>query len=408
MVTWGAIEPIESLQTRLRLDFGLRPAILAFNEWAVPGLGGAFFVRQLTWGCMGIMLAQEINKPLMAARIAEGLEAFASWIALKRSKGYEKDDRIQGKRKFSELDGLSFDAVNAGGAYVTVPFRRAATAALPGLGFCVKAEARFNALQLARPGTALAQAALSSSGVFDMALDFIKHSSNVHSRIGKNLKQALLPGAATNEECRLVKAQLMSDKRRARLVQLVKQDDDALTALQSSQGRTAFLGQIEDAGHRAQLDACFAFERVRSSALNAAQSLATCVKATQQSWANLAGATEVKNKFGALEESCAELAAKLMPLQDVPSEIKVFCNEQSKNAALEQRIRALATRLPLVLSVLDHGLDRGLGYTDSLVAADADDATESEVAPSDTAIPRPLLRLKRLYKEILMGAPDAA
>jgi hypothetical protein len=408
MVTWGAIEPIESLQTRLRLDFGLRSAILAFNEWAVPGLGGAFFVRQLTWGCMGIMLAQEINKPLMAARIAEALEAFASWIALKRSNGYERDDRIQGKRKFSELDSLSFDAVNAGGAYVTVPFRRAATAALPGLGFCVKAEARFNALQLARPGTALAQAALSSSGVFDMALDFIKRSSNVHSHINSKLKQALLPGTATGEERSLVKTQLMSDKRRARLVQLVDQYDDALTALQSDRGKTAFLAQIEDAGHRAQLDACFTFERVRSNALSAAQSLATCVKATQQSWANLAGSKEVRTRFGTLAESCAELTAKLMPLQDVPSEIKVFCNEQSRNATLEQRIRALATRLPLILSVLDHGLDRGLGYTDSLVSADVDDATEGEAAPGDAAIPRPLLRLKRLYEEILMGAPDAA
>ncbi len=39
----------------MRLDLGLRPAILRFNEWAVPGMGGAFFVRQLSW-CKGLSL----------------------------------------------------------------------------------------------------------------------------------------------------------------------------------------------------------------------------------------------------------------------------------------------------------------------------------------------------------------
>lgn len=408
MIVWGAIEPAESLQTRLRLDFGLRPAILAFNEWAVPGLGGAFFVRQLTWGCIGIRLAGEMNKPLMAAKVAEALEAFASWIALKRSKGYDKDDRVQGKRKFGDMNGLSFEAINAGGAYVTVPFRRAATAALPGLGFCVKVEARFNSLRLAQPGTALAQAALADNRVIDILRNWIDLPSKVLTKIDDGIKQALLPGAATKEECSLVKAQLMSNTRRARLVQLIEKDDDSLTSLQTSQGQTTFLNQIADTGHRAQLDACFAFESVRSSALKAAQALAECVKATSQTWTGLVRSAEVQAKFGELERCCTVLSAKLTILQDVPPEIKTFCNEQGKNALLEQRIKALATRLPLVLSVLDHGLDRGLGYTDTLVAADASDATEGEVAASDVAVPRPLLRLKRLYKEILIGAPNGA
>ena len=116
MSTWGTIEPTESLQTRLRLDFGLRPAILALNDWAVPGLGGVFFVRQLTWSCLGIRLAGELDRPAMAARIAEGIEALASWTALGCG-GYEKDDRVQGKRKLRRQDGLSFNAVSVGGAY---------------------------------------------------------------------------------------------------------------------------------------------------------------------------------------------------------------------------------------------------------------------------------------------------
>ena len=68
----------------MRLDFGLRPAILALNEWAIPSLRGVFFVRQLTWSCLGIMRADKMNRPSMATRVAEGIEALASWIAIGR------------------------------------------------------------------------------------------------------------------------------------------------------------------------------------------------------------------------------------------------------------------------------------------------------------------------------------
>lgn len=328
MVTWGTIEPVESLQTRLRLDFGLRPAILAFNEWAVPGLGGAFFVRQLTWSCVGIRLAEEMNKPLMASRIAEALEAFASWIALKRSNDYEKDDRVQGKRKFRDVDDVSFDAMTGGGAYVTVPFRRAATASLSGLDLCVRAETRFNSLRLSRSGVALAQTVLSNRRVAGILHRFIKESSKAHSRIHDDVKYALLPGDATEEECSIVKTRLFSNSRRARVLQLLVQEDDALTSLQSSQGQLAFLNQITDTHHRAQLDACFAFERVRSGALNGAQALADCIKATSQTWTNIAAALEVKAKFASLARSSDELATKLRTLQGVPPEIIIFCDEQ--------------------------------------------------------------------------------
>lgn len=407
MITWGPIEPVESLQTRLRLDFGLRPAILIFNEWAVPGLGGAFFVRQLTWGCMGIKLADEMGKPLMAAKIAETLEAFASWIALKRSgDAYTKDDRVQGKRKFRDLNGLSFNAVNAGGAYVTVPFRRAATATLPGLGLCDKVEASFNSLKLTQPGNALAHAALSNNKAKTALRNFIESPTKIHSIISKELKQALLPGEATKEECTIIKNQLLVDGRRACLVSLIKSEDSALASLQTVRGQSVFLKKITDQIHRARLDACFSFEFVRVSALSAAQALAEYIKDTSQPWSALAAENEVQNTFHRLSQCCRNLLDKLIKLQDVPSEILLFCNEQGLENKLEQRIKFLAVRLPLVFSVLDQRLDRGLGYTDTLVAAEVVEATEGEVA-SNVVIPRPLLRLKRLYTEILIGAPDA-
>jgi hypothetical protein len=53
-------------------------------------------------------------------------------------------------------------------------------------------------------------------------------------------------------------------------------------------------------------------------------------------------------------------------------------------------------------------LDRGMGYTDSLVAADAMDPVEGETTPTNVLVPRPLLRLKRLYQETLEGTGHEA
>jgi len=405
---WGPIQPAESLQTRLRLDFGLRPAILAFNEWAVPGLGGAFFVRQLTWGCVGIALAGEIGKPLMAAKVAEAIEAFASWIALKRATGYETDDRVQGKRKFSELDAISFDLVSKGGAYVTVPFRRAATSALPGLGFCEKAESRFNALRLARPGMALAEAVLADNKVRNILFGWISEPSKTYQRIVDDVKQALLPGSTSNEECNLVRDQLVTNARRARLVSLFESDDLSLSSLQTRAGQRTFLDRVQDEAHRAQLDTCFSFELVRDASLRATQALANCIKDGAHTSSELAKVDAVRREFETLERCCTDLTGKLHIVETVPMEIRAFCNEQDKKGELERRIKALATRVPQVFSMHEGKLERGIGYTEDLVAADTNEPVEGEERTDSGLIPRPLLRLKRLCKETATESSDAA
>ena len=399
MSTWGTIEPTESLQTRLRLDFGLRPAILALNDWAVPGLGGVFFVRQLTWSCLGIRLAGELDRPAMAARIAEGIEALASWTAL-RSGGYEKDDRVQGKRKLRRQDGLSFNAVSVGGAYVTVPFRRAATSALPGLGFCMTGQPRFNALQLAPPGLALAETVLLDTRIAERLRNWVMKPDTLIKNSSEQLKRALLPSAATAKERQLISAQLMADANRARIVNLLQPLDTELSPLRTKQGITAFLRQVNEPVHRARLDACFAFEQTRASALKAAQTLADSISEIPRSWSTLANAPDVQLAFDRLQRDCEALAARLDKLSDLPADIRFFCNEHVQTTDLERRIRALATRVPQVFTVSQQELDRGMGYTATLIAAEPTDPSEDGVSLDALPVPRPLLRLKRLYNEI--------
>ncbi|WP_296949835.1 hypothetical protein [uncultured Massilia sp.] len=407
MTSWGTVVPTDLPQSRLRLDFGLRPAILALNEWAVPGLGGAFFVRQLTWSCLGLLLAEELSRPALAARIAESIEALASWLTIRQG-SHEKEDRIQGKRKLRDLKALSFAAVSTGSAYVTVPFRRSATAALPGLGFCRSTQFRFNSLQLAPVGMALANAALVDDDVAKRLRKWITDPEMALKSSSNEFKRSLLPNAATSAECQLVHDQLLADASRSRLIALLAPYAIDLPELQTDKGSATFLQRIEDPTQRVRLDTCFAFERVRTTALQAAQQLAKAIKATAQPWADLARAPEVQREFAALQRDCGALAQRLAGLVERPTGVQEFCDEQHGDVPLEARIRTLAARLPQVFTSQPAALGRGIGYTDTLVAADAIDPLESDIVPAGGAIPRPLLRLKRLHDEALKGLAHAA
>ena len=226
---WGATEPKDVIQMRLRLDFGLRRAIMGFNEWAVPGLGGAFFVRQLSWACMGLRLAQDVDTPATPARIAEALEAFASWIVVRRDPQAKLEHRIQGKRKLAGRTSLSFNDVTKRGAYVTVPFRRSATRALPGLNLCVREEARFSALELTSAGIELAELAFASGRALDgdarrWLKEWVEEGDKDAKKVQPAIKAALQPSLASAAEKRLVLERVRGDARRADLERLLSRD----------------------------------------------------------------------------------------------------------------------------------------------------------------------------------------
>jgi len=395
-MNWGAVEPKDSAHSRVRLDFGLRPAILALNEWAVPGLGGAFFVRQLSWACMGLRLADEIDAPTTAARIAEGLEAYASWIVVRRAAERVQDDRVQGKRKLAGRHRLSFQDVVRDGAYVTVPFRRAATRALPGLGFCEREEARFSALVLSQQGIELAELAFAGDKARNALAEWIKDPAKSVENVSAAVKQALLPELATEEEKALVLRQVNSDPRREALAVLLH--EYAVESLADQMGRGAFLAKVPDRVHADRLATCFAFEDVRTAALDAAQSVSSAIKHSSRTVAELARHEEVSADFGSLADRCAELLNKFAP--GAPEEAIAFCHEQATGRPVAGRIAALTTRAPMVFSLVGSRIDQGIGYTNALVADDGLDATDGSVPDDRLPVPRPLRRFRRLLIEV--------
>lgn len=398
---WGAAEPKDFAQMRLRLDFGLRRAIMGFNEWAVPGLGGAFFVRQLSWACMGLRLAQEVDTPATPARIAEALEAFASWIVVRRDPQAKSEHRVQGKRKLTGRTSLSFSDVAEGGAYVTVPFRRSATRALPGLKLCVREEARFSALELTPAGIELAELAFASGR--DLKGDarrwlkgWIETGNEGTKKVPPAIKAALLPSLASNAEKHLVLERVRGDARRADLERLLHSHSDAMLATKS--GRNSFLAKMRHAEHAARLATCFAFEDVRASTLQAAQAISTAIRGSAQAVQALAKHQDVADAFAALGRDCDVLRASIAP--ETPVDALGFCAEQSGAHGLVERVALLVSRAPMVFSVIDGRVDHGAAYTGRpLMADDAYDLQENNTQEDSYGVPRPLLRLRQLLVE---------
>ncbi|MCT9810925.1 hypothetical protein N0K08_09780 [Acidovorax sp. Be4] len=339
-------------------------------------------------------MAPELDGRSSAAQIAEGLEALAGWIAVRRTKaGRVDDDRVQGKRKFADVSALSFDAVSRGGAYVTVPFRRAATRALPGLGFCHE-ETRFSALTLTQHGSELAESAMADTDARMRLVEWLRNGTKEIQRVPEALKKTLLPESATDAERTLVYQQVLAHEGRRTISGLLHQIP--LERLADAQGRKSFLDGLPGAVMRKRLAVCFAFEDLRAAGLAAAQEVSNAIHDGPLLGAALAVRTGVRDRFAALEGEAAALH-RLLP-EDAPAEAVAFCAEQGAGAPLATRTLALCSRIPMIFSVIGDRVDRGIGYTRELVADDPSGVPEAEQDPQ-LAVPRPIIRLRRLLEE---------
>lgn len=393
---WGAVQPEQSPQTRLRLDFGLRPAILALNEWAVPGLGGAFFVRQLTWSCMGLQLARDLGG-MSAMRLAEGLEALAGWIVVRSGQRGEAERRIQGRRKFADREQLAFSDISERGAYVTVPFRRSATRALPGLGFCVREEARFRDLELSALGIQLAELALSGpSGTGDGVRPTLRawiEGGKVLRKVPERLKDALLPDRAIAAEKALVRQRIRAERRRADLADRLHDFPEARLA--TDEGRQAFVASLQDRLHADRLQICFDFEHIRTAAMRATQSVCEAIQTGSRNVEDLCRLPEVADAFDALSVRCAILIER--HVASVPDEAEAFCRRHVRDAPRADRVADLVGRAPALFAVNGRRVDRGLAFTGKpLMLAEANEPTEGEPEGAASSVPRPLVRLRTL------------
>lgn len=126
---------------------GLGATVRAFNDLAVPGLGGVWFGKQLLLATLGVAVAEGVqdgDKRAKNIEVANAVEALACWLALKKS-DWQRDPRLRGATKMRHNDNLSFAAMRKPSFYVTQPMRQATVQPLRALGLVESMGERFNA-----------------------------------------------------------------------------------------------------------------------------------------------------------------------------------------------------------------------------------------------------------------------
>jgi hypothetical protein len=147
LAVWGLLGP-ETLATERRTrTLGLGATVRAFNDLAVPGLGGAWFGKQLFLATLGVAVAERARSSGNRVRNIEAtnaVEALACWLALNQN-GWHRDARLRGATKMRGANDLSFANMRKPSFYVTQPMRQATVQPLRAMGLVESTGERFNA-----------------------------------------------------------------------------------------------------------------------------------------------------------------------------------------------------------------------------------------------------------------------
>jgi hypothetical protein len=147
VMAWGLLGPEALSSERRTRTLGLGATVRSFNDLAVPGLGGAWFGKQLFLATAGVAIAERVRnsgKRVQNIEVANAVEALACWLALGVN-GWNRDPRLRGATKMRDKTDLSFANMRKPSFYVTQPMRQATVQPLRALGLVESSGERFNA-----------------------------------------------------------------------------------------------------------------------------------------------------------------------------------------------------------------------------------------------------------------------
>ncbi len=153
-MSWGLLGPETLSRERRVRTLGVGAAVRAFNDMAVPGLGGVWFVKELLLATIGVAVAEETRKRgkrVQNIEAANAIEALACWLALTNN-GWTADPRIRGATKMRGKTDVTFNSIRRPSFYVTQPMRMATVQPLRALSLVEANGERFNAYRLADLG----------------------------------------------------------------------------------------------------------------------------------------------------------------------------------------------------------------------------------------------------------------
>lgn len=164
-MNWGLLGPEQLDGSRRTRPLGLGAAVRAFNDLAVPGLGGVWFGKQLFLAVLGVAVAGQVRQNGgQASNIAtaNAVEALACWLAL-NSSDWQRDSRLQGRNKMPRKGDLAFAKVSRRSFYVTQPMRMRTVQPLLALGLATSSSQRFSGFSCSEQGHAFIEAACSET-----------------------------------------------------------------------------------------------------------------------------------------------------------------------------------------------------------------------------------------------------
>lgn len=153
----GATGPAQLQVGRRLRTLGLAAAARDFNERAVPGLGGVWYVRQVLNALLGVAVAERVQHQSGAPRatlVANAIEGMACLLAFESS-GWARDPRLRGRMKLQAYTArnLPFSEAVQARFYVAQPMRMATVQTLPALGLVqAVSRSRFNTFRLTEQG----------------------------------------------------------------------------------------------------------------------------------------------------------------------------------------------------------------------------------------------------------------
>lgn len=217
---WALLGP-DTIEVERRVrTLGVATAVRAYNDAAVPGLGGVWFGKSLVLALAGIELAN--RRSLWPVAVANAIEALSCWMAIHPLKR-QRDVRLRGSLKLAGKEFPSFAQASRPNYYVTQPMRQQTVQPLRALGLAEPTPSdRFNAYRISDAGKRLVEAAFGGYNPFNgSVLGILEQwiSGNERNYEGsEQLVKALSPTESLPRDAReLLRAQLVGgDSRRAR------------------------------------------------------------------------------------------------------------------------------------------------------------------------------------------------
>jgi hypothetical protein len=204
---WGLVQPEKLPSSRRRRTLELTPVIREFNELAVPGLGGLWFVKQAALAALGVQVARDtMGHHRGNIEVANAIEALACLLAFEKRE-WAKDPRLRGNQKLRSVKDLSFNSMRRANAYVSQPMRMSVTEPLAALGLVKASGVRFSSFSPAPAGDDLIAAVFGGArpykrSVTDHLAKWVRDGSNAEEVRTSPLIDALSPAAPVGATAR--------------------------------------------------------------------------------------------------------------------------------------------------------------------------------------------------------------